>query len=136
MSDLIELQSVSTKTKGDEGVWFDIKHPLTGRRLTYKDGEGRKKYARFKVRSIEADCVRALYREEERKELADKNYKTSKIDFNWNLHMNLLVEIEGIAVNGVPLKDSDEDKKTFLNASPEYRNQIGGHSVVRNHFLG
>ena len=129
----IKLGDVSLAKKGNEGVWFTLKHPITEEPLANEDG----KTADVKVLCIDSEPVKQMYRDAEREKVADPSKVISSVDALTALAKTVLVDIRGVDFEeGVPLASQDNWRDLLLNACSDYVNQIAEFSADRERFLG
>ena len=133
----IDVESISTKERANEGAWLNLKHPETDEFLTYEDDKKVERNARVKVRGLESDKVRKKRIEVERQNASGSRKQITDTEMAEMLIRTLIMEIEGFAKDGKALNArSSDDVEVFLSISYSFWEQIFDFAGERSNFLG
>ena len=117
----IDIETIGTKERANEGAWLNLKHPETNELLTYEDEKKVERNARVKVRGLESDKVRKKRIEVERRNASGSRKQITDTEMAEMLIRTLIIEIEGFAKDGKPLNARNaDDVEVFLSISDSF----------------
>lgn len=127
----MDLQSLDTKTRAEEGEWMTLVHPGTRHEIVDENGET----VQIKLLGRDSETYRAEIHKANRE--ATKN---SKQPYNDDLVVELLVKCtvdwEGVVYKGDHLECTHENAKWLYHQFPWIREQADTFQYNRANYLG